>query len=144
MNQTSLRLELVPRDLDSPLTPADLPRGSTLSICRTRIRRRRRRSRREGTKPFPGLLKSELFGSDFVSSPMSPCTPNILRFKTMVSLVTPLLLSLLASKVTKLCDLGPNDSVCSLQWTREGSSLSVPDAIEFVPWFIIVARAISK
>ncbi|XP_056843895.1 protein FIZZY-RELATED 3-like isoform X2 [Raphanus sativus] len=96
MNQTSLRLELVPRDLDSPLTPADLPRGSTLSICRTRIRRRRRRSRREGTKPFPGLLKSELFGSDFVSSPMSPCTPNILRFKTMVSLVTPLLLSLLA------------------------------------------------
>ncbi|KAJ4905591.1 Malic oxidoreductase protein [Raphanus sativus] len=45
-NQTSLRLELVPWDLDSLLTleihlqrqVADLPRGSTVSICRTRIR----------------------------------------------------------------------------------------------------------
>ncbi|KAK9154321.1 hypothetical protein Sjap_001801 [Stephania japonica] len=29
------------------------------------------------------------------------------------------------SKVTKLCDLGPNDGVCSVQWTREGSYLSI-------------------
>ncbi|KAK3232057.1 hypothetical protein Dsin_003938 [Dipteronia sinensis] len=29
------------------------------------------------------------------------------------------------SKVTKLCDLGPNDSVSSVQWTREGSFISV-------------------
>ncbi|KAF9674721.1 hypothetical protein SADUNF_Sadunf10G0156300 [Salix dunnii] len=29
------------------------------------------------------------------------------------------------SKVTRLCDLGPNDSVCSVQWTREGSYISV-------------------
>ncbi|CAJ1865142.1 unnamed protein product [Sphenostylis stenocarpa] len=29
------------------------------------------------------------------------------------------------SKVTKLCDLGPNDGVCSVQWTREGSFISV-------------------
>ncbi|KAF5192185.1 Fizzy-related like [Thalictrum thalictroides] len=29
------------------------------------------------------------------------------------------------SKVTKLCDLGPSDSVCSVQWTREGSYLSI-------------------
>ncbi|XP_047330766.1 protein FIZZY-RELATED 3 [Impatiens glandulifera] len=29
------------------------------------------------------------------------------------------------SKVTKLCDLGPNDSVCSVQWTREGSYISI-------------------
>ncbi|CAN1746915.1 Protein FIZZY-RELATED 3 [Linum perenne] len=29
------------------------------------------------------------------------------------------------SKVTKLCDLGPNDSVCSVQWTKEGSYISV-------------------
>ncbi|PKI72359.1 hypothetical protein CRG98_007229, partial [Punica granatum] len=29
------------------------------------------------------------------------------------------------SKVTKLCDLGPNDGVCSVQWTREGSCISV-------------------
>jgi len=27
--------------------------------------------------------------------------------------------------VTKLCDLGPNDSVCSVQWTREGSYISI-------------------
>ncbi|KAF9676842.1 hypothetical protein SADUNF_Sadunf08G0045300 [Salix dunnii] len=27
--------------------------------------------------------------------------------------------------VTRLCDLGPNDSVCSVQWTREGSYISV-------------------
>ncbi|KAG5239862.1 B-type cell cycle switch protein [Salix suchowensis] len=29
------------------------------------------------------------------------------------------------SKVTRLCDLGHNDSVCSVQWTREGSYISV-------------------
>ncbi|KAI5346437.1 PREDICTED: FIZZY-RELATED [Prunus dulcis] len=29
------------------------------------------------------------------------------------------------SKVTKLCDLGPNDGVCSVQWTKEGSYLSI-------------------
>lgn len=29
------------------------------------------------------------------------------------------------SQVTKLCDLGPNDGVCSVQWTREGSYISV-------------------
>ncbi|KAJ7964533.1 FIZZY-related 2 [Quillaja saponaria] len=29
------------------------------------------------------------------------------------------------SKVTKLCDLGPHDGVCSIQWTREGSYISV-------------------
>ncbi|KAK6234245.1 hypothetical protein QUC31_006651 [Theobroma cacao] len=29
------------------------------------------------------------------------------------------------SKVTKLCDLGPNDSVCGVQWTREGSYISI-------------------
>ncbi|XP_027104408.2 B-type cell cycle switch protein ccs52B-like [Coffea arabica] len=29
------------------------------------------------------------------------------------------------SKVTKLCDLGPNDGVCSVQWTREGSYISI-------------------
>ncbi|KAF9611791.1 hypothetical protein IFM89_035776 [Coptis chinensis] len=29
------------------------------------------------------------------------------------------------SKVTKLCDLGPSDSVCAVQWTREGSYLSI-------------------
>ncbi|KDP44936.1 hypothetical protein JCGZ_01436 [Jatropha curcas] len=29
------------------------------------------------------------------------------------------------SKVTKLCDLGPHDGVCSVQWTREGSYISI-------------------
>ncbi|KAK7300735.1 hypothetical protein RJT34_11584 [Clitoria ternatea] len=29
------------------------------------------------------------------------------------------------SKVAKLCDLGPHDGVCSVQWTREGSYISV-------------------
>ncbi|CAA7398111.1 unnamed protein product [Spirodela intermedia] len=29
------------------------------------------------------------------------------------------------SKVTKLCDLGPRDSVCGIQWTREGSYLAI-------------------
>ncbi|KAG7016229.1 Protein FIZZY-RELATED 3, partial [Cucurbita argyrosperma subsp. argyrosperma] len=28
-------------------------------------------------------------------------------------------------KVTKLCDLGPNDGVCSIQWTKEGSYISI-------------------
>ncbi|XP_048568892.1 protein FIZZY-RELATED 3-like [Triticum urartu] len=30
-----------------------------------------------------------------------------------------------SSKVTKLCDLGPRDSVCAVHWTREGSYLAV-------------------
>ncbi|OMO96792.1 hypothetical protein COLO4_15081 [Corchorus olitorius] len=29
------------------------------------------------------------------------------------------------SKVTKLCDLGPHDGVCAVQWTREGSYISI-------------------
>jgi hypothetical protein len=29
------------------------------------------------------------------------------------------------SQVTKLCDLGPHDGVCSVQWTREGSYISI-------------------
>ncbi|ONM34207.1 Fizzy-related protein [Zea mays] len=29
------------------------------------------------------------------------------------------------SKVTKLCDLGPRDSVCAVHWSREGSYLSI-------------------
>ncbi|GAU12750.1 hypothetical protein TSUD_122420 [Trifolium subterraneum] len=29
------------------------------------------------------------------------------------------------SKVTKLCDLGPYDGVCSVQWTKEGSFISI-------------------
>lgn len=28
-------------------------------------------------------------------------------------------------QVTKLCDLGPYDGVCSVQWTREGSFISI-------------------
>lgn len=36
------------------------------------------------------------------------------------------------SKVTKLCDLGPNDSVSSVQWTREGSYVSI--GINLVVW----------
>ena len=32
---------------------------------------------------------------------------------------------LLFSQVTKLCDLEPNDGVCSVQWTREGSYISI-------------------
>lgn len=27
--------------------------------------------------------------------------------------------------MTKLCDLGPNDGVCSVQWTKEGSYISI-------------------
>lgn len=27
--------------------------------------------------------------------------------------------------MTKLCDLGPNDGVCAVQWTKEGSYISV-------------------
>ncbi|KQK11759.1 protein FIZZY-RELATED 3 [Brachypodium distachyon] len=30
-----------------------------------------------------------------------------------------------SSKVTKLCDLGPRDTVCAVHWTREGSYLAV-------------------
>jgi hypothetical protein len=28
-------------------------------------------------------------------------------------------------QVTKLCDLGPRDSVCAVHWSREGSYLSI-------------------
>ncbi|KAK4798923.1 hypothetical protein SAY86_024288 [Trapa natans] len=36
------------------------------------------------------------------------------------------------SKVTKLCDLGPTDGVCSVQWTREGSYISVGTSLGHV------------
>ncbi|KAL8143657.1 hypothetical protein V2J09_016689 [Rumex salicifolius] len=139
---------------------------------------------------YARLLKQELFGSDFVSSPCcSPAggSPNILRFKTehspapsspfspasqAVSRDSPsplkpprklpktphkvldapalqddfylnlvdwssqnmlavglgtcvYLWSASNSKVTKLCDLGPNDTVSAVQWTKEGSYISV-------------------
>lgn len=32
-------------------------------------------------------------------------------------------------QVTKLCDLGHNDGVCSVQWTKEGSYISVGTAL---------------
>ncbi|RDY13491.1 Protein FIZZY-RELATED 3, partial [Mucuna pruriens] len=147
-----------------------------------------------GNEAYSRLLKSELFGSDFVSpcvsspagAPPSPLSPskNMLRFKTDHSAPSsPYSPSILAhhtsfsndsstpppkpprkvldapslqddfylnlvdwssqnvlavglgtcvylwsasnSKVTKLCDLGPYDGVCSVQWTREGSFISV-------------------
>ncbi|CAL9230301.1 unnamed protein product [Arabidopsis halleri] len=44
------------------------------------------------------------------------------------------------SKVTKLCDLGPNDSVCSVQWTRFGTEHS---ARESEPWEVIRRELVS-
>ena len=35
------------------------------------------------------------------------------------------LLSACTSKVTKLCDLGPDDSVTSVSWTQRGTHLAV-------------------
>ncbi|RVX13720.1 Protein FIZZY-related 3 [Vitis vinifera] len=148
-----------------------------------------------GNEAYFRLLKQELFGSDFGSSPAgqgSPMSPskNMLRFKTdhsgpnspfspsifgpdsgfsseastppkpprkvpktphkvldAPSLQDDFYLNLVdwssqnvlavglgtcvylwtasTSKVTKLCDLGPSDSVCSVQWTREGSYISI-------------------
>ncbi|KAL2333257.1 hypothetical protein Fmac_014470 [Flemingia macrophylla] len=145
---------------------------------------------------YSRLLRSELFGPDFVSSssspaggaPNSPISPskNMLRFRTDHSAPSPsspyspsvlgplngfgsdsstpppkpprkvldapslqddfylnlvdwssqnvlavglgtcvYLWSASNSKVTKLCDLGPYDGVCSVQWTREGSFISI-------------------
>jgi cell division cycle 20-like protein 1, cofactor of APC complex len=34
-------------------------------------------------------------------------------------------ISLCGFQVTKLCDLGPYDGVCSVQWTKEGSFISI-------------------
>lgn len=34
-------------------------------------------------------------------------------------------ISLRGFQVTKLCDLGPYDGVCSVQWTKEGSFISI-------------------
>ncbi|KAL1348431.1 hypothetical protein HN51_024416 [Arachis hypogaea] len=156
-------------------------------------------SKEGGNDAYSRLLKSELFGSDFVSSSPSSSSPagqssptkNILRFRTdhsggpsspyspsilghdhglsnetstppkpprkvpktphkvldapslqddfylnlvdwssqnvlAVGLGTCVYLwSASNSKVTKLCDLGPQDGVCSLQWTKEGSYISI-------------------
>ncbi|KAE8683106.1 Protein FIZZY-RELATED 3 [Hibiscus syriacus] len=108
-----------------------------------------------GNEAYSRILRSELFGPDFgsfspagKSSPMSP-NRNLLRFKaehsTPSSPYSPLLLGQDSGfssetstppkpprkvprhpiRVTKLCDLGPNDSVCAVQWTREGSYISI-------------------
>ncbi|MED6158280.1 Protein FIZZY-RELATED 3 [Stylosanthes scabra] len=216
MSGASLRLDtfslsLLPRSISN--LSSSSPSSSKSSSCSDRFIPCRSTSRLHAfgltDKPSPSkeggndaysrLLKSELFGSDFVSS--SPCssspagqsspTKNILRFRTdhsggpsspyspsilgqdhgfsnetstppkpprkvpktphkildapslqddfylnlvdwssqnvlAVGLGTCVYLwSASNSKVTKLCDLGPQDGVCSIQWTREGSYISI-------------------
>ncbi|KAJ0260903.1 Protein FIZZY-RELATED 3 [Hirschfeldia incana] len=223
MNQTSLRLETFSssfRGISTLSSPSKSTCSDRFIPCRSSSRLHAfdlqdkepttttTPVKEGGNEAYSRLLKSELFGSDFVSpsllspagsgggggasSPMSPCTPNMLRFKTdrsNSSPCSPFSPSILGndnglssdsspppkpprkvpktphkvldapslqddfylnvvdwssqnvlavglgtcvylwtasnSKVTKLCDLGPNDSVCSLQWTREGSYISV-------------------
>ncbi|KAF8118103.1 hypothetical protein N665_0006s0103 [Sinapis alba] len=219
MNQTSLRLETFSssfRGISTLSSPSKSTCSDRFIPCRSSSRLHAfdlqdkeptTPVKEGGNEAYSRLLKSELFGSDFVSpsvspagggkgsavsSPMSPCTTNMLRFKTdrsNSSPCSPFSPSILGndngfasdsspppkpprkvpktphkvldapslqddfylnvvdwssqnvlavglgtcvylwtasnSKVTKLCDLGPNDSVCSLQWTREGSYISV-------------------
>ncbi|CAF1697341.1 hypothetical protein Bca4012_000655 [Brassica carinata] len=220
MNQTSLRLETFSssfRGISTLSSPSKSTCSDRFIPCRSSSRLHAfdlqdkeptTPVKEGGNEAYSRLLKSELFGSDFVSnslspagggggqgsasSPMSPCTSNMLRFKTDRSNSSPCspfspsilgndnglssdsspppkpprkvpktphkvldapslqddfylnvvdwssqnvlavglgtcvyLWSASNSKVTKLCDLGPNDSVCSLQWTREGSYISV-------------------
>lgn len=42
--------------------------------------------------------------------------------------------------MTKLCDLGPTDSVCSVQWTREGSYISIGTSLGQVQVEIICLK----
>ncbi|XP_050210765.1 protein FIZZY-RELATED 3 [Mercurialis annua] len=223
MNQTSLRLETFqspssnlfkstiassPRDI-SNLSSSPQSKSSTCSDrfipCRSSSRlhtfglleKKGSPVKEGGNEAYCRLLKSELFGSDFVcssspagggdlsspsknmlrfktdnSAPNSPYSPSILRQDSGVSsdVSTPpkpprkvpktphkvldapslqddfylnlvdwssqnvlavglgtcvYLWTASNSKVTKLCDLGPNDSVCSVQWTKEGSYISI-------------------
>ncbi|CAN8256414.1 unnamed protein product [Cochlearia groenlandica] len=228
MNQTSLRLETFSssfRGISSLSSPSKSNCSDRFIPCRSSSRLHAfdlqdnepantttHTVKEGGNEAYSRLLKSELFGSDFVSSspsspsysnclspagsavsssPMSPCA-NMLRFKTDRSNSSPnspfspsilgndnafssdsspppkpsrkvpktphkvldapslqddfylnvvdwssqnvlavglgtcvYLWTASNSKVTKLCDLGPNDSVCSLQWTREGSYISI-------------------
>lgn len=45
--------------------------------------------------------------------------------------------------MTKLCDLGPRDGVCSVQWTREGSYLAIGTLLGDVQVLIYHARNIT-
>ncbi|TQD85152.1 hypothetical protein C1H46_029240 [Malus baccata] len=78
------------------------------------------------TKPNPKrtflVLDAPSLQDDFYLNLVDWSSQNVLAVGLGTSVY---LWSATNSKVTKLCDLGPNDGVCSVQWTREGSYLSI-------------------
>ena len=93
---------------------ADGPLGTTLASPR-------RSPRKIARSPFK-VLDAPQLQDDFYLNLVDWSSHNVLA----VGLGSCVYLwSACTSKVTKLCDLGPNDSVCSVNWTQRGTYLAV-------------------
>ncbi|KAK1281379.1 Protein FIZZY-RELATED 2 [Acorus gramineus] len=114
-------------DLSPPSTSSSSSSPSTISF-------------NDGSSAYSALLRTVLFGPD--CGVVSPSTPdgrgsspsrNIFRFKTEsrrpYRSISPYdfdgALPPEGPSVTKLCDLGAGDSVCSVGWAQRGTHLAV-------------------
>ena len=110
---------LTPRASESPYSLSlvgadDGPLGMTLLTPR-------RTPRKIARSPFK-VLDAPALQDDFYLNLVDWSASNVLA----VGLGTCVYLwSACTSKVTKLCELGPNDSVCSVAWTQRGTYLGV-------------------
>mmetsp|Transcript_12295 Transcript_12295/g.44836 ORF Transcript_12295/g.44836 Transcript_12295/m.44836 type:complete len:464 (+) Transcript_12295:200-1591(+) len=113
-NSNMLRYRIEGVSPESPFSLSPFPLGSSLSTPR-------RSPRKIARSPFK-VLDAPALQDDFYLNLVDWSLNNTLA----VGLGTCVYLwSACTSKVTKLCDLGPNDSVCSVAWTQRGSYLAV-------------------
>ncbi|KAE9606128.1 putative transcription factor WD40-like family [Lupinus albus] len=73
-------------------------------------------------KPPRKILDAPALQDDFYLNLVDWSSQNVLAVGLGTSVY---LWSASNSKVTRLCDLGPHDGVCSVQWTKEGSYISI-------------------
>ena len=94
--------------------------------------------KRRQPKPSCEVLDAPALQDDFYLNLVDWSSHNVLA----VGLGTCVYLwSACTSRVTKLCDLGPNDSVCSVGWTQRGTYLAVglaslPGGVRLVTWTV--------
>lgn len=115
-----LRFRTEPTGLNSPYSPSILRKDSAglssdVSVTPPKP------SRKVPKTPHK-VLDAPSLQDDFYLNLVDWSSQNILAVGLGTSVY---LWAATTSKVTKLCDLGPTDSVCSVQWTREGSYISI-------------------
>lgn len=104
------------RRLTSPFSTSILGNTSVAALPFTR-----RSSRRIARSPFK-VLDAPALADDFYLNLVDWSSQNILAVGLGACVY---LWSASTSKVTTLCDLGPQDCVCSVSWTQRGTYLAV-------------------